>query len=139
MRCDRLQTNCKLLFARFWHILLIFPTSISSGRGFRVILLCCAWSGISQSQCRYQACALQPNISWLLPSPLLCLSCRAFGPDTTGPNLLTDISKGVQYLNEIKDSAVAAFQWATKEGPLCDENMRGCVFEVGIDCVISLD
>ena len=57
--------------------------------------------------------------------------CRAFGPDTTGPNLLTDISKGVQYLNEIKDSAVAAFQWASKEGPLCDENMRGCVFEVG--------
>ena len=62
-------------------------------------------------------------------TPVVC-SCRAFGPDTTGPNLLTDISKGVQYLNEIKDSAVAAFQWASKEGPLCDENMRGCVFEV---------
>lgn len=37
-----------------------------------------------------------------------------FGPDTTGPNLFTDVTKGVQYLNEIKDSCVAAFQWATK-------------------------
>lgn len=42
-----------------------------------------------------------------------------FGPDGTGPNILTDITKGVQYLNEIKDSVVAGFQWATKE-------VRGC-------------
>ncbi|OSD08057.1 eukaryotic translation elongation factor 2 [Trametes coccinea BRFM310] len=48
-----------------------------------------------------------------------------FGPDTTGPNLLVDVTKGVQYLNEIKDSCVAAFQWATKEGVLAEENMRG--------------
>jgi len=48
-----------------------------------------------------------------------------FGPDTTGPNLLVDVTKGVQYLNEIKDSCVAAFQWATKEGVTCEENMRG--------------
>jgi Elongation factor G, domain IV len=54
----------------------------------------------------------------------------AFGPDTIGPNLFTDVSKGVQYLNEIKDSCVAAFQWASKEGVLCEENMRGVVFEV---------
>ncbi|CDO75855.1 hypothetical protein BN946_scf184833.g6 [Trametes cinnabarina] len=47
-----------------------------------------------------------------------------FGPDTTGPNLLVDVTKGVQYLNEIKDSCVAAFQWATKEGVLAEENMR---------------
>lgn len=39
----------------------------------------------------------------------------AFGPDGTGPNLLLDCTKGVQYLNEIKDSVVAGFQWATKE------------------------
>merc|ERR1712133_153155 len=44
-----------------------------------------------------------------------------FGPDTNGPNLLIDCSKGVQYLNEIKDSVVAGFQWATKEGVMCDE------------------
>ena len=60
-----------------------------------------------------------------------------FGPDTMGPNILVDVAKGVQYLNEIKDSCVAAFQWATKEGVMAAENMRGIVFEVRgqQDCV----
>jgi elongation factor 2 len=53
-----------------------------------------------------------------------------FGPDTLGPNLLIDCTKGVQYLNEIKDSVVAGFQWATKEGVLCDENMRAARFNI---------
>jgi len=49
-----------------------------------------------------------------------------FGPDeNSGTNIVVDVSKGVQYLNEIKDSVVAAFAWATKEGVLCDENCRG--------------
>merc|ERR1712013_786556 len=48
-----------------------------------------------------------------------------FGPDQTGPNVVVDVSKGVQYLNEIKDSVVAGFQWAANEGVLCEENMRG--------------
>merc|ERR1719233_1121049 len=54
----------------------------------------------------------------------------AFGPEGTGPNLLVDVSKGVQYLNEIKDSVVAGLAWATKEGVMCDENMRGCRFNI---------
>ena len=53
-----------------------------------------------------------------------------FGPEGTGPNLLMDCTKGVQYLNEIKDSVVAGFQWATKEGPLCEENVRGVRFNI---------
>jgi len=53
-----------------------------------------------------------------------------FGPDTLGPNLLIDATKGVQYLNEIKDSVVAGFQWATKEGVLCDENVRAVRFNI---------
>jgi len=53
-----------------------------------------------------------------------------FGPENTGPNLLTDVSKGVQYLNEIKDSVVAAFNWATKDGPLTEENVRGVRFNI---------
>jgi len=53
-----------------------------------------------------------------------------FGPDGTGPNLLMDCTKGVQYLNEIKDSVVAGFQWASKEGVLCEENMRGVRFNI---------
>lgn len=53
-----------------------------------------------------------------------------FGPEGTGPNLLVDCTKAVQYLNEIKDSVVAGFQWATKEGVLCEENMRGVRFNI---------
>merc|ERR1711936_1431620 len=53
-----------------------------------------------------------------------------FGPEVHGPNIVTDVSKGVQYLNEIQDSVVAGFQWASKEGVLCDENMRGCRFDI---------
>ncbi|CAL8131382.1 unnamed protein product [Orchesella dallaii] len=53
-----------------------------------------------------------------------------FGPDGTGPNLLIDCTKGVQYLNEIKDSVVAGFQWASKEGVLCEENLRGVRFNI---------
>jgi elongation factor 2 len=54
----------------------------------------------------------------------------AFGPEGTGPNLMMDVTKGVQYLNEIKDSVVAGFQWATKEGPLSDEHVRGVRFNL---------
>ncbi|KZT30923.1 P-loop containing nucleoside triphosphate hydrolase protein [Neolentinus lepideus HHB14362 ss-1] len=61
-----------------------------------------------------------------------------FGPETTGPNLLVDVTKGVQYLNEIKDSCVAGFQWATKEGVCAEENMRGIRFNV-IDVVLHAD
>merc|ERR1712168_1483698 len=61
-----------------------------------------------------------------------------FGPDTNGPNIVIDATKGVQYLNEIKDSVVAGFQWASKEGVLCDENMRGVRFNV-LDVTLHTD
>jgi elongation factor 2 len=61
-----------------------------------------------------------------------------FGPETTGANLIVDTSKGVQYLNEIKDSCVAAFQWATKESVLMDENMRGVRFNI-LDVTLHTD
>merc|ERR1712127_823794 len=53
-----------------------------------------------------------------------------FGPETMGPNIFVDCTKGVQYLNEIKDSCVAGFQWASKEGALCDENLRSVRFNL---------
>jgi len=62
------------------------------------------------------------------PNDALKIWC--FGPETTGPNLVVDVTKAVQYLNEIKDSVEAAFQWATKEGVMTEENMRGCRFNI---------
>jgi len=47
-----------------------------------------------------------------------------FGPDGSGPNIVVDVTTAVQYLNEIKDSVVAGWQWVCKEGPLCDETLR---------------
>nr|XP_031859641.1 elongation factor 2 [Kwoniella shandongensis]KAA5526713.1 elongation factor 2 [Kwoniella shandongensis] len=61
-----------------------------------------------------------------------------FGPDTTGPNIMLDGSKGVQYMNEIKDSCVAAFQWAAKEGGIAEEPMRGVRFNI-LDCTLHAD
>jgi len=40
-------------------------------------------------------------------------------------------------MNEIKDSCVAAFQWATKEGVVCEENMRGIRFNL-MDVTVRL-
>lgn len=59
-----------------------------------------------------------------------------FGPDTTGPNVLVDVTKNVQYLHEIKDTCVAGFRWVTKEGVLCEENMRGVRFNL-LDVTVS--
>ena len=64
-----------------------------------------------------------------------------FGPDGTGANVVMDCTKGVQYLNEIKDSVVAGFQWATKEVSIpsinshsfhkCFLETKACVLVIG--------
>jgi translation elongation factor EF-G len=51
--------------------------------------------------------------------------------------VLVDATRGVQYMNEIKDSSIAAFQWATKEGVLCEENMRGLRLNI-IDVTVRI-
>jgi len=53
-----------------------------------------------------------------------------WGPETEGANLVVDVTQAVQYLNEIKEHVNSAFQWTTKEGPLCEENMRGIRFNI---------
>eukprot|EP00386_Alphamonas_edax_P013988 GDKI01043048.1.p2 GENE.GDKI01043048.1~~GDKI01043048.1.p2 ORF type:complete len:837 (-),score=376.08 GDKI01043048.1:439-2949(-) len=67
-----------------------------------------------------------------------CLKIWCFGPETNGANIFIDQTKGIQYLNEIKDHCNSAFQWATKEGVLCEENMRGIRFNL-LDVVMHAD
>lgn len=55
-----------------------------------------------------------------------------------GTNILVDGVKGAQYLNEIKDSVCSAFQNASKQGVLADENLRGCRFNL-LDVKIHAD
>jgi elongation factor 2 len=45
-------------------------------------------------------------------------------PDAVA-NILIDNTKGVQYMNEIKDSCLGAFMQASLSGIYCDEMMRG--------------
>jgi elongation factor 2 len=61
-----------------------------------------------------------------------------FGPETSGANLLVDMTKACQFLNEIRDSMEAAFQWATKEAVMSEENMRGIKFNV-LDIALHAD
>jgi elongation factor 2 len=61
-----------------------------------------------------------------------------WGPETDGPNLVVDETQGVQYLMEIKEHVNSAFQWTAKEGPLCEENMRGIRFNL-MDVTLHAD
>eukprot|EP00586_Coscinodiscus_wailesii_P001975 CAMPEP_0172482620 /NCGR_PEP_ID=MMETSP1066-20121228/9100_1 /TAXON_ID=671091 /ORGANISM="Coscinodiscus wailesii, Strain CCMP2513" /LENGTH=851 /DNA_ID=CAMNT_0013245881 /DNA_START=140 /DNA_END=2695 /DNA_ORIENTATION=+ len=62
----------------------------------------------------------------------------AFGPEGTGPNFFCDTTKGVNYLLEIKESVVGGFAWATQQGPMCEEQMRGTRFNL-LDVVLHAD
>merc|ERR1712219_11118 len=53
-----------------------------------------------------------------------------WGPETEGANVVVDQTVAVLYLIEIKEHVNSAFQWVTKEGPLCEENMRAIRFNL---------
>merc|ERR1712217_456950 len=61
-----------------------------------------------------------------------------WGPETEGANVVVDQTQGVQYLIEIKEHVNSAFQWTAKEGPLCEENMRGIRFNI-MDVTLHTD
>merc|ERR1711941_204095 len=61
-----------------------------------------------------------------------------WGPETEGANVVVDTTVAIQYMNEIKEHVNSAFQWTTKEGPLCEENMRGIRFNL-MDCTLHAD
>lgn len=62
----------------------------------------------------------------------------SFGPENVGANILVDLVKGAQYMSEVKDSVVTAFQSASRCGALAEENMRGVRFNI-IDSVLHSD
>lgn len=59
-------------------------------------------------------------------------------PPDSRANLLVDCTKGVQYLNEVKDSMVGAFIQASACGILCEEAMRGIRFNL-VDMTMHAD
>ncbi|KAJ2795400.1 hypothetical protein H4R21_005126, partial [Coemansia helicoidea] len=61
-------------------------------------------------------------------------SIWAFGPGESGPNILSDETLAGDTdrarLRSVRDSIRQGFQWAAREGPLCDEPMRGTRFRI---------
>ncbi|KAI8063798.1 P-loop containing nucleoside triphosphate hydrolase protein [Gongronella butleri] len=80
---------------------------------------------------------LEEHFGW---DVLATRSIWAFGPDDMGPNVLlddtlpTEVDKKLLY--SVKDSMRQGFQWGTREGPLCDEPIRGVKFKI-IDAVLA--
>ncbi|KAL2826780.1 elongation factor 2 [Aspergillus cavernicola] len=62
----------------------------------------------------------------------------SFGPDNNVPNLLVESTVGVQYVTEIRDATVSGFQWATREGPICEEPLRSVRIDI-MDATIMAD
>jgi len=71
---------------------------------------------------------------------LAARSVWAFGPSSNGPNVLVDDTLPSEVdkklLGAIKDSVVQGFQWATREGPLCEEPIRGVKFKI-LDATVA--
>jgi elongation factor 2 len=42
-----------------------------------------------------------------------------------GSNMLIEVTKGAQFLQEVKDMVTAGYRWGLKEGPIAYEQMRG--------------
>jgi len=65
---------------------------------------------------------------------LACRSIWAFGPETNSTNILFNdtlpYEVDTKLLGEVKAPIVQAFQWATREGPLCEEPIRGVKFKL---------
>jgi len=54
----------------------------------------------------------------------------AFGPEANPLNIVVDGTKGIQYMNEIRDHVVTGFQMNTKKGVLAEEVLRGAKFTI---------
>ncbi|MEM2965287.1 MAG: elongation factor EF-2, partial [Candidatus Bathyarchaeia archaeon] len=47
-----------------------------------------------------------------------------------GANMIVDVTKGAQYLHEVREMIIAGYRWGLKEGPLAYEKIRGLKVKV---------
>ncbi|KAJ2514081.1 hypothetical protein H4217_005957 [Coemansia sp. RSA 1939] len=73
----------------------------------------------------------ESNYNWDI---LAGRSIWAFGPGDNGPNMFSDDTIPSETdktrLRSVRDAIKQGFQWATREGPLCDEPMRNTRFRI---------
>ena len=53
-----------------------------------------------------------------------------FGPEGDGPNILVDMTRDCQFMHEIKEHVISGFELVTKNGVLCEEELRGVRFNL---------
>ncbi|KAG0418424.1 Elongation factor 2, partial [Dictyocoela roeselum] len=61
-----------------------------------------------------------------------------YGPDDNGPNIVVDDTKGISYMNEVKEYMQEGFRTVTMQGPLIGEKLQGVIFELK-DVVLHSD
>lgn len=65
---------------------------------------------------------------------LSCRSIWAFGPETNSTNILMNdtlpMDVDAKLLHNVKGPIVQAFHWTTREGPMCEEPIRGVKFKL---------
>jgi elongation factor 2 len=71
---------------------------------------------------KVQARQLVEDFSW---DPNDAKKVWTFGPDSDGPNVFVDVTKGVMGLNDIRDNVEGGFDMAVRQGVLCGEPVRG--------------
>ncbi|WOO77859.1 U5 small nuclear ribonucleoprotein component [Vanrija pseudolonga] len=79
----------------------------------------------------------EQNYGWDL---LASRNIWAFGPDDNGPNVLVNDTLpsevDTKALTTIRESVKQGFKWGTREGPLCEEPIRGVKFRL-LDATIA--
>jgi elongation factor 2 len=53
-------------------------------------------------------------------------------------NIFVDVTKGIQYLRDIKDTLISAFRWSMEAGPLAQEPIRGVKVKL-VDAMVHED
>ena len=102
-----------------------YGTSIGSGAAKKKM------TTRSERERKLAALFLERKYGW---DELAAASLWAFGPGEQGPNALVDdtlppdVDKGV--LARVRRFVVQGFRWGVREGPLCEEPVRGVTFRV---------
>jgi len=77
----------------------------------------------------------ETDFNW---DPTAARKVWAFGPEAQPANVLVDLTKGIQYMNEVKDSIVSGFQFVSNTGVLAEEKLQGVRFNI-LDAVLHSD
>lgn len=78
---------------------------------------------------------LETEFGW---DPNAARKVWAFGPENMAVNALVDMTKGIQYMNEVKENVVSGFKYVANVGVLAEEKLRGVRFNI-LDAVLHKD